>query len=131
MRALFSMHIGPWSKWIFLKIRFIDDTLRNTESRKQHVKCLNISVLWQHKRVTYAGNFGGFAYSCWWESFPYFPGKYGWIFPFALDDRGDDPGGEEARPAPPDGFRLQESSALVAAQDFTDAPVGNLKYALG
>ena len=26
MCALISMHIGPWSRWIRLKIRFIDDT---------------------------------------------------------------------------------------------------------
>ena len=45
MCALISMHIAPWSKWIFLTIRFIDDTLRNTMCKEHHVKCWNILIL--------------------------------------------------------------------------------------
>lgn len=45
MCALISMHIGPWSMWIFLKIRLIDDTLQktvNTKKKKSIVKCWNL-----------------------------------------------------------------------------------------
>ncbi len=80
--------------------------------------------------LTYAGDFGGLAYSCCCEPFSNFPSKNGWIFLLALDDRGDDTGGEQPRSAPSNGFWLQESSAAVAAQDLTDAPVGHLKCAV-
>lgn len=39
--ALSSMHIGPWSKCNFLKIRFIDDTLQNTVCIKKKKKKLH------------------------------------------------------------------------------------------
>lgn len=81
--------------------------------------------------LTYAGNFGGLAYSCCRETLSDFPSKNSWIFSFALDDCGDYTGGEKPRPAPSNGFWLQEASATVTAQDLADTPVGHLKYAVG
>lgn len=77
--------------------------------------------------LTYAGDVGGLAYPRRCETFSDFPSKNSRIFPFALDDRGDDTGGEKLGAAPTDGLGFQESCAPVAAQDLTDAPVGHLK----
>lgn len=40
MCVLISMHIGPWSMWIFLKIRLIDDTLQKTVCKRRHRQML-------------------------------------------------------------------------------------------
>lgn len=79
--------------------------------------------------LAYAGNFGGLAYPRCREHFANFPRKNRRVFPFALDDRGDDARGEKPRSAPSDGLWLQESRAAVAAQDLADAAVGHLKRA--
>lgn len=81
--------------------------------------------------LTYARDCGGLAYSCCSKPLSNLPSKNCWIFPFALDDRGDDTGGEKPRSAPSNSLGLQESGAAVAAQDLTDAAVGHLKYAVG
>lgn len=79
--------------------------------------------------LTYTGDFGGPAYARRREPLSNFPSKNGRIFPFALDDCRDDSRGEKSGAAPSDGLGFQESCAPVAAQDFTDAPVGHLRDA--
>lgn len=104
-----------------------------TQCAKTIIQCWNIFSSTKTKlnfNLTYAGNFGGLAYSCCCKPFSNFPSKNSWIFLFALNDCGDDTGCEKPRSAPSNGLGLQESSAAVAAQDLTDTPVGHLKYAV-
>lgn len=113
----------------FLK-SYLWTTPCRTQCAQNTIKCWNrFSVVKVHLNcnLTYAGDVGGLAYPRRCETFSDFPSKNSRIFPFALDDRGDDTGGEQSGAAPTDGLGFQESCAPVAAQDLTDAPVGHLK----
>lgn len=103
---------------------------RHLAEKKATIKYFNIFPDIKRKvspPITYAGDFGGLADTRGCETFSYFPGENRRIVPFALDDCGDDTGGEKPGSAPSDGLGLQESCATVAAQDLTDATVGHLK----
>lgn len=131
MCVLISIQIGPWSMWIFLKILLIDDTLQSTVYKKGIIRRWDVVSFRRtalHFSVTYTGNFGGLAQPRSREQLSNFPGKNGRIFLFAFDDCGDDTRGEKPRSAPSNSLWFQESSAAVAVQDLTDAPVGHLKY---
>lgn len=80
--------------------------------------------------VTYAGNFGGLARPRGGQQLADLPRKDARVLSFASDYCGDDPRGEEPRPAPSDGLGCQQPRAAVAAQDLTHAPVGHLKRAI-
>lgn len=80
--------------------------------------------------VTYAGNFGGLARPRGGQQLADLPRKDAGLLSFAADYCGDDPRGEEPRPAPPDGLGDQQPRAAVAAQDLTHAPVRHLKRAV-